>query len=579
MVNFFQKIKLKKSNYLIILAPLFLLSSSILIIGVLNFRRVPYGLAAGNLKIGGLNFIQAEKILHRQADNFASRELHLFFNNRSWLMTPRDLGISVNVEQTLSLTKNFGHGANWLTAGAEQIIALFSRPNIAPTYQIDTEGFKQSMILLSVIEQPAINASLRYDAQEKTFSISPAATGHIINRAELVQNVLANFNEQQPQNINLVLTAQEPLIQEKNLLFARNAVQSLIDDTQYILRDGSIAGWRIEKNTLGNWIETAPLSNSVQPTISLNQEKIKVFLAPIARAVNQPATDARLIWENDAIKFIILAKPGRRLNIEKSAQKISEAILNNLFILPNSGAEQKQNPAIQLIVEQTAPGVSDQNINELGLTSLLAKGESDFAGSSVNRQSNIKTGARKLNGWLIKPDEEFSFVQAIGEIDAANGWVEGLVIKNNQTISEYGGGICQVSTTLFRAAIKAGLKITERQAHAYPIGYYGAPGFDATVYPPKPDFKFINNTNRHVLLQNRIEGTRLIFEIYGQSDGRAIKIKGPTTLLKNPDGSMKTILTQEIWQNNQLIEKNDFRSNYKSPDLYPMASPSPTPTP
>ena len=567
-INFWQQ--LKRPAHAISLTLLFLVIGFFLTLNLLNFNRLPYGVTINDLKISGMNFDQAKKILNQQIIKFDSQKLNLVFGDKSWAFSPKELGIIIDPEATLEAAANFGHGSNLLAATAEQSTALFFGQDLSPVYFINSNRLKQTLSSssLSLIEKAPIDATLKYDAKEKSFAITSAETGRIINKISLVSNIIQNFN-QPNQTIYLTLAEQEPQIKEAKLEEAKNAAQLIIDNAPFALQANDYQGWLIEKNALGTWLEiTAKTNQPGTPQLSLNQEKIRDYLASLAKNIDRPASNAKLTWENNEIKFVFLAQPGQKLNIEKSLQTITDNIL----------AGQKN---IQLVIDTTAPGISDQNIKELGLTSLLGKGESNFAGSDKNRQFNIKIGATKLNGWLIKPGEEFSFVSAVGEIDAVNGWAQGFVIKNNQTTPEYGGGICQVSTTLFRAAVKAGLKITERQAHAYPVKYYGAPGFDATIYAPKPDLKILNNTGGHLLLQNKIEGTKLIFEIYGMTDGREVKVKGPTVLSKSPDGSIKTILTQEIWRDGQLAEKNDFRSNYKSADLYPVttASPSPSPTP
>ena len=567
-INFWQQ--LKRPAHAISLTLLFLVIGFFLTLNLLNFNRLPYGVTINDLKISGMNFDQAKKILNQQIIKFDSQKLNLVFGDKSWAFSPKELGIIIDPEATLEAAANFGHGSNLLAATAEQSTALFFGQDLSPVYFINSNRLKQTLSSssLSLIEKAPIDATLKYDAKEKSFAITSAETGRIINKISLVSNIIQNFN-QPNQTIYLTLAEQEPQIKEAKLEEAKNAAQLIIDNAPFALQANDYQGWLIEKNALGTWLEiTAKTNQPGTPQLSLNQEKIRDYLASLAKNIDRPASNAKLTWENNEIKFVFLAQPGQKLNIEKSLQSITDNIL----------AGQKN---IQLVIDTTAPGISDQTIKELGLTSLLGKGESNFAGSDKNRQFNIKIGATKLNGWLIKPGEEFSFVSAVGEIDAVNGWAQGFVIKNNQTTPEYGGGICQVSTTLFRAAVKAGLKITERQAHAYPVKYYGAPGFDATIYAPKPDLKILNNTGGHLLLQNKIEGTKLIFEIYGMTDGREVKVKGPTVLSKSPDGSIKTILTQEIWRDGQLAEKNDFRSNYKSADLYPVttASPSPSPTP
>lgn len=564
--------QLKKPTYAISLTMIFLVIGFFLALNLLNFNRLPYGVTINNLKIGGTSANQAKEILNQQIIKFNSQELNLSFGDKNWTLSPKELGINIEAEQTIATATNFGHGSNLLAATAEQSAALFFTQDLPPVYSIDSNQLKKTFASssLSSIEKTPIDATLEYSPKEQIFMITPAQTGRTINRVELASSVAQNFN-QPNQTIHLALTEQEPQIKEIDLAEVKNAAQLIIDSAPYTIAANNSQSWKIEKDTLGTWIEVTKIDPSrlgetsqVIPQISLNQEKIKTYLTSLSKNIDSKATNAKLTWENDEIKFVFLAQPGQKLNIEKSLREITDNVL----------ASQK---SVQLVIDKIAPGISDQNINELGLTSLLGKGESNFAGSDKNRQFNIKVGSTKLNGWLIKPGEEFSFVSAVGEVDAINGWAEGYVIKNNQTIPEYGGGICQVSTTLFRAAITAGLKITERQAHAYPVKYYGAPGFDATIYAPKPDLKILNNTTGHLLLQNKIVGTKLIFEIYGLKDGREVKVKGPTVLSRGTDGSMKTILTQEIWRDGKLAEKNDFRSNYKSADLYPVVTASPSP--
>jgi vancomycin resistance protein YoaR len=149
-----------------------------------------------------------------------------------------------------------------------------------------------------------------------------------------------------------------------------------------------------------------------------------------------------------------------------------------------------------------------------------------------------------------------------------------LVIKKGTTTPEYGGGLCQISTTTFRAAVKAGLEITERRNHAYPVKYYNPQGTDATIYPPHPDLRFKNNTPAYILIQTRIERNKLYFDFYGSDDGREVVLKGPYAYDKKASGAMKATWTQEVYDKNGELEfKKVFYSNYKSPALYPRGTP------
>lgn len=265
--------------------------------------------------------------------------------------------------------------------------------------------------------------------------------------------------------------------------------------------------------------------------------------------------------------FMVFAYPNsnrKEIGINNNAQKAQEKT-------EEVSQEPQKNPvAEELIVPKLSRNATQEELEKYDMGELLGEGVSNFRGSPKNRISNIKTGASKFNGVLIKPGEEFSFINALGNVDASTGYLPELVIKPNETIPEYGGGLCQVSTTMFRAALNAGLKITSRFNHAYAVQYYSPIGLDATVYIPKPDFMFVNDTPNYIFVRTRVEGAQLFFDFYGKSDGRTTKIIGPKVLEKNSDGSMKTVAWQEVYDaGNNLLRKSEFESNYKSPSLYP----------
>ena len=226
---------------------------------------------------------------------------------------------------------------------------------------------------------------------------------------------------------------------------------------------------------------------------------------------------------------------------------------------------------VQVQMMQYRPSVfSAVDFEKLKFKDLLTTGETNFAGSPKNRVHNIKVGTARFNGLVIMPGEEFSFNTYLGNVDKENGYLPELVIKENVTTPEFGGGICQVSTTAFRAALAAGLKITERKNHSYPVSYYGAPGFDATVYPPHPDLKFTNDTGYPVYIATKITGTRLIFDFSGTLGNRQTTINGPYVTARYPDGSLTTAIAQFVKLNGKTIREQNFVSHYQSPDNFPV---------
>jgi len=295
------------------------------------------------------------------------------------------------------------------------------------------------------------------------------------------------------------------------------------------------------------------------PQTSLNEKAIRSYLEDLARKVNRDPEDAKFKIENERVVAFSEAKNGMALDVEKSTAKISEAIQKN-----------ELNDSMELPFETKKPAIEHSDADKLGIKSLIGKGTSDFKGSSKNRIYNIKVATQRFNGTLIKPGEEFSFVKILGEVDEEHGYLPELVIKHNRTEPEFGGGVCQVSTTAFRAAIYSGLKITARRNHAYPVSYYNPQGMDATVYVPNPDLRFINNTPGHILIQTKIEGTKLEFDFYGTEDGRKVIVEGPRITERQPDGATKTTFSQKvISKDGEELISDVFNSAYDSPHKYP----------
>ena len=173
----------------------------------------------------------------------------------------------------------------------------------------------------------------------------------------------------------------------------------------------------------------------------------------------------------------------------------------------------------------------DQKLREKGIKELISIGHTTYYGSPSNRRHNIWVGTKKYNGLLVKQGEEFSFNENLGVVEAYTGYLPELVIKGDEgTVPEYGGGLCQVSSTTYRAALLAGLPITGRNPHSYAVSYYAqilGYGLDATIYPGVSDIRFINDTPGDILIQAYTENGNAYFKFYGTSDGRTIELEGP----------------------------------------------------
>ncbi len=284
-------------------------------------------------------------------------------------------------------------------------------------------------------------------------------------------------------------------------------------------------------------------------------EKISNALKQLSPSINSTSTEPVLeISEGRATKFAP-PKNGVRLNLPDSVFKT---------IADLSRGESSS----EISASVTEPLNTLASTNALGINELVARGESTFAGSPKNRRFNIKIGVEKMSGIIVKPGEIFSFNKYLGPVDGEHGFLPELVIKKEGTVPEFGGGLCQVSSTTFRAAMAAGLPIKERRNHAYAVQYYAPQGTDATIYPGSVDLKFLNDTPGSLLIWPHLEGNnKLIFDFYGTKDNRVVTLSKPVQFDKKEDGSMKATWEREVIKDG-VSKKDIFKSNYQSPALF-----------
>lgn len=307
----------------------------------------------------------------------------------------------------------------------------------------------------------------------------------------------------------------------------------------------------------------------------LDEQKTRDFLTSFAdKEINVKPKNATLAFQNGKVVVTALDQDGYQMEIDRTLNDISDALFGN-------GEDNRQ---IDLEVILKKADVRSDNYLALGIKDLIGSGTSNFAGSPANRLHNIQVGAASVNGSLVKPGNSFSLDQTLVPIGPETGYLPELVIKENKTVPEYGGGLCQIGTTCFRAALNSSLPILERQNHAYIVQYYAPTGTDATIYPPHPDVVFKNDMVGYILIQTNISGNTLTFDFYGTKGNKVSKFNGIDSLEgavgrvedvtshiynQQADGSAEAEFYYFILENNQLAKTERFYSKYDSPAKYP----------
>lgn len=494
------------------------------------------------LDIGSKTLKEAFDTLDEKNKNLSTKNIILTYGEQEYSTTLEELGIKLNTDETLIQAYKIKREGNLLAKLQKALNPI----DIKWVYESNTEALESS---LGAKVNPALKtlADAKLDYKDGQIIIIPEQAGESLDSAKIAPAIMENLTKEQVK-LAIPLNKQSPVITTTSWESQKSELDSFLAKHEIFFNNTNII---IPPEEIVTWITI----DQTTKKIDISQDTIKEYLESVQKTLTSQPVNAKLKFDPATQKIQILepGKEGTKLMMEESSKRIRNDIL--------AGVKRTE-----LFVAVTSPLIDESQFDALGVKTLLGKGESNFRGSSRSRVKNINVAANKISSTLLKPGEEFSFVNTLGKVDARNGYLPELVIKGNKTIPEYGGGICQVSTTLFRAALNAGLPITERRAHSYVVNYYGKPGLDATIYLPKPDFRFQNDTNHHILIQHYIVGTILYYEIYGTSTGRTAKTIEPVVLESSPDGSMKTVAYREIYEGDVMIKRDAFYSTYRPPN-------------
>jgi vancomycin resistance protein YoaR len=402
------------------------------------------------------------------------------------------------------------------------------------TYVLDHEALQKALREnFDALADPPQNARPLVQFRDNGVSVTvlPEKAGTVFDYEAAIKNVQANLPRLRSATLAISQKQVEPDIRADEVKDLLPEVQKLFARGELVLRFDD-RSWRVSQKTLASWLGFIRSGTAVR--IGLDEESVAAFLEPIADEINTAPKNAKFVIADTRVTEFRASEKGRILPIPANIRSIEAAVLGN--------AE-----SVELLTEEAEPQQKTDEVNTLGIRERIGFGKTSFAGSPKNRRHNIQTAVQHLNGLIIPQGVTFSLVDAIGNVDADTGYRQELVIKGDRTIPEFGGGLCQIATTVFRAALDAGLPILERQNHSYRVPYYEPPiGIDATIYLPNPDLKFMNDTLGAILIQARVEGDNLIFEFWGTKDGRVAERTDPvvTNIVQPPPP--KIIQTEDL---------------------------------
>lgn len=501
--------------------------------------KIHPGVTVAGVDLSGLTLGQAVVNLNANLTYGRLGQLHFSNGQDNWVYTPDDLGFSYDPVEVAKAAFDIGRGKGTMVNLGEQLKARNQGIDITPSIVYNqAKAYNVIQGLAAQTDIPLVEPNISLDST--TVNVITGQAGRTVDVQATLRNIEPFLLLQQSGNVPMVIKEQTPL--SVNVEDTAQLAETILSQAFTVNPADDTAGqgpWTIEPEALASLltIEQNSIDGNRTYTLTLNRPALVAYISSIAPALQNDPVNARMMFNDDTrqLELIANAVAGGSVDIEKSVDSILEKLQN--------GEHQAS-----LVMQMVEPAVKDTSTAaELGITELVAETTSYYYGSAAARIQNIRAAAANFHGVMVGPGEVFSMAEYLTDISLDNGYAEAPIIVGDQTVDGIGGGICQVSTTVFRNAFYGGFPIVERHPHAYRVGYYeqqsngwvdnSLAGLDATVYVPLVDFKFRNDTPYWLLMETYPTDTSLTWKFYSTSDGREVDwwTTGITDVVTPPD--------------------------------------------
>lgn len=515
--------------------------------------RIYTGVSVWGSDLSMMTRAEAREMLEEKLPVAEGHEVRLVnpSSEEAWVRTAADLGVTYDVEQTVEAAYNVGRDGGPLSALRAQLSSWYYGHSLAPVIVFD-EGELQAALneIADEVNRPARDASLQFDGE--TLAYASGQVGRQLDIADAKERLTDPLTSFRPARVELLVHEVRPRVLDEPETAARTQALLSAPMTFYFqepLEDVDLERVELSTEQLAQWVRVAMVEgeNGYRHQVIVDEEAVRQWLQSIETQIFRKPENARFYFD-DNTRELVLVEPhvnGRTLDIEATLDRFMERVGS-------------ANRSVPFVLKAITPTVhSNATAAELGITELITETTTWFYGSTPERKHNIARAAAQFFGIVVAPGEEFSFNRYLGEVTEEAGFTTGLIIINGQTVEGVGGGVCQVSTTMFQTAFWAGFPVTARLEHGYRVHYYDdgeGPGMDATVFSPIVDLKFVNNTDHHLLIENYYNETfqSLTFKFYSTRTGRRVEKEGPTFENVTPP-------TEDVWEYNENLEEGEIR--------------------
>ena len=517
--------------------------------------RIFPGVSVAGVDLSGLSRDEAAVKLNQTLSYPINGKILFRDGEKAWVATPAELGMVFDPSSSAVTAYRLGRSGGLFGALAGQARAGGAGVNVPPVIIFDQRVAYQYLSQISTqVNQPVVEAGLNLEGTNVV--AQPGQVGRELKIEATLIYLGAQLQTFSDGEVPLVVQEIQPQILDVS--GQADVARQILSQPLTLVIPNASAGdqgpYVYNVEILANLLGVQRVQNGDQAGVQviLNPTGLRDLLVPVKTQVDRLPSDARFIF-NDETRQLDLkedSKIGRAMDVEASIQAINDALLRGEHTVP-------------LVINEAQPKVSGAaTAQELGITELIWAESSYFFGSSAERIQNIEAAAARFHGVLVAPGATFSMGEMMGDVSLENGFAEALIIYGGRTIKGVGGGVCQVSTTFFRAVFNAGFPIVERYSHAYRVSYYektasGAvdprlAGLDATVYFPLVDFKFTNDSPYWILMETYMGSGSLTWKFYSTKDGRSVtwETTGPVNVVSAPPPS---------FEENPELKKNEMK--------------------
>ncbi|GGK87226.1 VanW family protein [Deinococcus radiotolerans] len=489
-----------------------------------NTATLAPGLRIAGTDVGGMTREQALAAVGSRAAT--PPQVTVTAGKNTWTLGADKLGwhadAATSVDAAVKITQDRG-----VLQKLQGMIGQAPTQDIPLTAAVDGAKAKATLTTLTAgLNTAPKNASVYFDKVSKRYAVKPDAPGLSPDVTGAVNTYVANPD----------LTALTVTVKATSAKLTAATLNSYVAQGNALARPFTVTLNGTTRKGGLTALQVADLYWVRETGIEPDDATLKAAFGRLTDAVDQPALNARYVLQGGKL---VKAKEKAGLVTDRAAAfaLFRKAVLD---------------PSVRTVVfpsKADQPTLTIDKLPAADKLELIAVGTSTYYHSSAARRTNVANAAAKINGSVVPAGEVFSFLNSLGGIDASNGFVGGLIISGGRTVDGLGGGVCQVSTTTFRALYQAGLPVIERNQHSYRVGYYEPQvGFEAAVYDPGLDLRMKNDTTAPILIKTRNDNARstLTVEVWGVKPKRTVNISPAVITARVPHPAPKYVVNAAL---------------------------------